>query len=158
MIQFEHEKLFCIYCRIHAWSLVYRCDAYGRLFSSFVTLVFSRETTSQLPPESGAISVVNQSAGSSVTIESVTVPQPGVWVAVREVNGSDLGNVLGAIRVNGPRSAISVPLLRATEPGLPYAVELYRTDGGEEFNLATNSVYVDFATGAPVIVHFTTTN
>jgi hypothetical protein len=109
-------------------------------------------------PESGAVSVVNQPAGSSVIIESVTVPQPGVWIAVREVNGADLGNVLGAVRVQGPRSTISVPLLRATEPGLPYAVELYRTDGGATFDLATNSVYVDFVTGAPVIERFMTTN
>ncbi|MFI5260759.1 MAG: hypothetical protein ACHQU0_03125 [Candidatus Paceibacteria bacterium] len=107
--------------------------------------------------ESRAISVNDQPAGLSVTLESVTVPPPGVWVAVREVNGADLGNVLGAVRVNGPRSSISVPLLRATEPGLSYAVELYRADS-EVFDLATNSVYIDFASGAPVIAHFTTTN
>lgn len=109
-------------------------------------------------PESGAISVANQASGIEVAIESVTVPPPGVWVAVREVSGKDLGNVLGAIRVNGPRSAFSVPLLRATEPGLPYAVELYRDDGDGVFDLSMDSVYVDFATGVPVVDHFTTTN
>lgn len=127
------------------------------LFLPATTFVTST-TSSSSSPESGAISVTNQSAGSLVLIESVTVPQPGVWVAVREVNGNDLGNVLGAVRVSGPRSAISVPLLRSTEPGLSYAVELYRTDDGDTFNPAINSVYVDFTTGMPVIARFTTTN
>ena len=117
-----------------------------------------QKITNSVPAESGAISIANQPAGSSVVIESVTVPPPGVWVAVREVNGNDLGNVLGAVRVNGPHSNISVPLLRATGPGLSYAVELYRDDGSETFDLANDSVYVDFATGAPVIAYFTTPN
>ncbi len=109
-------------------------------------------------PESGAIAVANQIAGNEVAVESVTVPPPGVWVAVREVNGSDLGNVLGAVRASGPRSSISIPLLRATEPNLSYAVQLYRDDGDGVFDLATDSAYVDFNTGAPVIERFTTTN
>lgn len=107
-------------------------------------------------PKSGALFVMNQSAGSEVTIESLTVPPPGVWVAVREVNGIELGNVLGAGRVNGPRSKITIPLLRATEPRQQYAVELYRDDGNGVFDLSTDSVYVDFATGAPVIEYFST--
>lgn len=107
--------------------------------------------------ESGVIFVVNQPAGDAVIIESVTVPAPGVWVAVREMSGDDLGNVLGAARVTEPRTNISVPLLRATTPGLSYAVMLYRDDGGNTFDLATDSVYVDFATGTSVITYFTTT-
>ena len=108
--------------------------------------------------QSNAISVANQPAGMATVVESVTVPPPGVWVAVREVNGNDLGNVLGAVRVGGPRSQISVPLLRATEPNSSYAVELYRDDGGTTFDLATDSVYIDFATGEPVIAYFSTSN
>lgn len=107
--------------------------------------------------ESGAISVADQPAGMEVVVESLTVPPPGVWAAVREVNGVDLGNVLGAVRVEGPRANVTIPLLRATEPGLPYAVELYRDDGGGEFDLARDSVYVDFASGQPVVARFTTT-
>ncbi len=108
-------------------------------------------------PLSGAVSVANQPAGSSVTIESVTVPPPGVWIAVREVHGNDLGNVLGAVRVTGPQSNVSIPLLRATQSGSSYAVELYRDSGNDVFDLVSDSVYVDFTTGAPVIVYFTTT-
>ncbi len=115
--------------------------------------------TSTAPTLSGsnAISVSDQAAGTAVFVESVTVPPPGVWIAVREMNGNNLGNVLGAARAGGPRSNISVPLLRATEPGRTYAVELYRAGSTDTFNLNTLSVYVDFDTGEPVIAYFTTT-
>lgn len=121
--------------------------------SSILTASIEKDSA----PESGAVSVAWQPAGSEVVVESVTVPPPGVWVAVREMNGDDLGNVLGAARVSGPRSPVSVQLLRATEPGRPYVVELYRDDGDGTFDITVNSVYVDFDTGAPVIVHFKTT-
>lgn len=114
-------------------------------------------STSSIMLESSAISVTDQIAGDTVIVESVTVPPPGVWIAVREMNGSDLGNVLGALRVDGPRAFVPVSLLRATETGKSYAVELYRDDNNGAFDPATNSVYVDFNTGAPVIANFTTT-
>ncbi|MFA5942138.1 MAG: hypothetical protein WC798_00480 [Candidatus Paceibacterota bacterium] len=107
--------------------------------------------------KSGAVSVADQSSGSVVMVESITVPPPGVWVAVREVTGGKLGNVLGAARVDGPRSSVPVQLLRATEPGRSYAVELYRDDGNGTFDFAVNSVYVDFDTGASVVAYFKTT-
>jgi len=113
--------------------------------------------TDALPPESGAVSVTVQSAGDTVVVESVTVPPPGVWIAVREINNNDLGNVLGAERVNGPRSSISISLLRSTESSHSYAIELYRDDNNGVFDPAINSVYIDFATGVPAIAYFTTT-
>jgi hypothetical protein len=85
------------------------------------------------------------------------VPPPGVWVAIREVSGRDLGNVLGAVRVVGPHTSVVVPLLRATEPNRSYAVQLYRDDGDGAFDPSINSVYVDFDTGARVVEYFTTT-
>lgn len=109
-------------------------------------------------PESGAIAVADQPPGSEVVVESVTVAPPGVWVAVREVIGTALGNVLGAVRVGGPRTNVSITLLRATEPNRPYAVELYRDDGDGTFDTARNSVYIDFDTSAPVIARFKTTD
>ena len=105
---------------------------------------------------SGSVSVAHQPAGDTVVVESVTVPPPGVWVAVHEVKDNDLGNVLGAVRVSGPKSSVSVPLLRATEPGRSYAVQLYRDDRNGVFDVAVNSVYVDFDTGARVVAYFTT--
>lgn len=107
--------------------------------------------------ESGAITVYDQPAGTSVIIESLTVPPPGVWIAVRDVTETGLGNVLGAVRVTGPRTNITVPLLRKTESNRFYVAQLYRDDGGNTFDLASDSVYIDFATGAPVITRFSTT-
>ena len=112
-------------------------------------------STQPISAESGAVSVADQSAGDSVVVESVTVPPPGVWVAVRETNGTDLGNVLGALYVDGPRSQVVVPLLRGTVSGQAYAIELYRDDNNDGgFDPSKNSVYVDFATGEPVIARF----
>lgn len=108
-------------------------------------------------PGNGSVSVHDQPSGDTVVVESVTVPPPGVWVAVREVIGDELGNVLGAARIPGPRSSVSVPLLRATEPGRSYAVQLYRDDGSGVFDVSINSVYVDFDTGARVVAYFSAT-
>lgn len=108
--------------------------------------------------ESNLLSVADQPAGDEVMIESVTVAPPGVWIAVRDMIGDDFGNVLGAARVGGPREDVSVPLLRSTVGGRDYAVELYRDDNNGAFDPAVNSVYVDFETGARVVVHFTTDN
>jgi hypothetical protein len=107
--------------------------------------------------ESEVVSVANQPAGEKVLIASVTVPSPGVWVAVREMNGRDFGNVLGAARVSDPRTQFVVPLLRATEPKRLYAVELYRNDNQGNYDPAINSVYVDFDTGKRAVTYFTTT-
>jgi len=107
-------------------------------------------------PVSGAISVVNQPAGDTVVVESVTVPATGVWAAVHEVQGNDLGNVLGAARVSGAHSNFSIPLLRATQPDRSYAIQLYRDDADGTFDPAKNSVYVDFDTGARVVSYFKT--
>lgn len=114
-------------------------------------------TTLSSTSQSGAVSIASQLSGPSVMVESVTIPPLGMWVAVREVNGRDLGNILGATRVIGPHSNVTVPLLRATEPGRSYAIELYRDDNGGTFDPSANSVYVDFDTGARVVAYFTTT-
>ncbi len=133
-------------------------------FSALPTLPFQigmsarlATTTSTASSETGAVSVVSQPAGMSVRIESVTVSPPGVWVAVREVAGKDLGNVLGALRVGTPRTDVSVSLLRTTTPGQRYAVELYRDDGDGTFDPTVDSVYVDLDTGMPAIAYFNTT-
>ncbi len=115
----------------------------------------SVQAGNEVPPESGAITVVLQKAGASVTIESLTVPPPGVWVAVRDVAGKELRNVLGAVKVGGPKTHFSIPLLRETVPGKLYAVELYRDDSSGTFN-PNLSAYVDFDTGKRVTAYFKT--
>jgi len=105
----------------------------------------------------GRVAVTNQPAGNTALVESVTVPPPGVWVAIRETNGKELGNILGAEYVHGPRSNVSVSLLRNTQPNKLYVVELYRPGVKEGiFNVKTESVYVDLDTGRSVIVPFRT--
>ncbi len=141
-----------------AWFLSGNPPTLSSLSPSSFSLATSTESSSaiQLGQKSDALSVSNQSFGATVTIESVTVPPPGVWVAVREVNGNTLGNVLGAERVAGPRSNVSISLLRNTEPNHLYAVELYRDDNSGAFDPFANSTYIDFDTGNRVIVYFST--
>ncbi len=130
----------------------------GNIVSLSPTSSVPSPATSTAPTvvESGALSVSDQPSGNTVIVESVTVPPPGVWVAVREMQGNSLGNVLGAAYARGPRHNFTVPLLRATEPGRSYAIELYRNDTNGTFNFTKDSIYVDFNTGAPVIAYFIT--
>ena len=124
--------------------------------SQFDSTTLTSSTTPKMATTtpSGAVSVSDQVAGDSVSITSVTVPPPGVWVSVRDLNGDSLGNVLGAVRVHGPVSNVVVPLLRPTVAGRTYAVQLYRDDGDSQFDHNVDSVYVDFDTGQPVTVLF----
>lgn len=108
-------------------------------------------------PESGDVVVADQTAGPEVIVKSVAAPVSGIWVAIREMSGKDLGNVLGAARITGLQTNIIVSLLRATEPGRSYAVELYRDDNNGLFDPSANSVYVDFETGLRAVAYFKTT-
>lgn len=112
-------------------------------------------STKPVGSPSDAVAVSDQPAGNSVTVDSITVPPPGVWVAVREASGTALGNVLGAARAGGPRADFVVSLLRPTQAGKSYAVEFYRDDGNGMFSVASDSVYVDFDSGEPVVDYFT---
>ena len=112
-------------------------------------------TASPETPPKDVIEVADQPAGDSVLVASVNVPNPGVWVAVREMNDGTLGNILGAKRARDPVTNISVPLLRPTLHNRTYAIVLYRDDGDGIFSYQTDSVYVDFATGDPIIAPFT---
>lgn len=120
--------------------------------------LFTATSTPYAIPNGGSISVAKQPSGSSVTVESVTVPAPGVWVAVRDVIDNDLGNILGAVRINGPISNVAIPLLRPTESGRIYAIQLYRDDANGTFSASVNSAYIDFDTGEKAVAYFNTTD
>lgn len=102
------------------------------------------------------VSVSNQSAGTTVFVDSVSVPPPGVWVAVHEQNNGTLGSILGASRVRFQSTQVAIELLRPTLPTSHYAVVLYRDDGDNVFSLTTDSVYVDLESGTRVEVSFET--
>ena len=82
-----------------------------------------------------AVSVVDQSAGNSVVVKSVSLSKLG-WVAVR-ANGW----ILGAQRLQaGTYSNVTVSLLRATKAGNSYEVVLYYDNGDKVFNLHTDTI------------------
>lgn len=86
------------------------------------------------------LTVVNQPAGDSVNISSVNVGDT-TWIAVREDNNGELGNILGARLVyQGSTDDVSVELLRATEPGKIYHVVLYKDDGDRLFDQKLDSL------------------
>jgi hypothetical protein len=124
---------------------------------TFNTKVPSSATGTHQQLVSTAVKVEDQPAGSSVSVAAVTVPAPGVWVAVAEYRDGDLSNILGAQRVPAPATAVTVDLLRSTLPGSAYAVVLYRDNGDGVFDQNTDSVYVDFDTGERVVAPFMTT-
>lgn len=80
-------------------------------------------------PASGEfVSVSDQGAGESVLVDAAVVTAPS-WVVVREE-----GWILGARRVEESGSAISVPLLRATEAEKQYEVVIYIDNGDRQFD------------------------
>lgn len=117
----------------------------------------AQSAASPATPTTGIVAVHDQAAGSSVLVDSVEVPTPGVWVAVAELKSGELGNILGAARVTAPASQVLVNLLRPTVPQMTYAVVLYRDNGDGSFDPKSDSVYVDFETGERVVALFTTT-
>jgi len=137
-----------------AWFLESRLPGAGS--ASPITSTSTAATSSLATATTGILAVHDQSAGSTVFVDSVQVPSPGVWVAVEELRDGSLGNILGAARVTAPATGVTVNLLRATVPGAAYAVVLYRDNGDGEFDGKTDSIYVDFNTGERVVALFKT--
>lgn len=82
-----------------------------------------------------AVSVLDQPAGDSVRVASVTLAKAG-WVAVR-----DSLRIYGAAWLSaGTHADVSVPLLRNTESGSTYSVVLYADDGDKAFNFHVDAL------------------
>lgn len=110
-----------------------------------------QENTDQQPAEmtpsatnasSNAISVDEQPAGSSVTVNMATFGVPG-WVVIHEDKDGALGNIIGAARFDPGIHLGEVPLLRNTVSGGMYHAVLYTDDGDREFNQATDAIIKD---------------
>ncbi len=99
------------------------------------TVPIAEKTETEATTSVSVISVIDQTAGGSVLVRSITASEP-VWVAVREVSaGGGLGNILGAQKafVDNQKD-ITVELLRPTKAGEKYVVVLYRDIGAPAFN------------------------
>jgi hypothetical protein len=90
-------------------------------------------TVYQTIEASSTVSVDNQKAGSLVFIKNTNVTKP-TWIAVREVVGDSIGNILGAGMVTGATEDVPVTLLRPTKAGEKYAVFLYQDEGNGQFD------------------------
>lgn len=89
----------------------------------------------------GAINVLDQAAGSAVTLDSATFPTEEGWVAVRSYPNGQLGSILGAARYSKEQGLVpsEVSLLAPTTAGRDYAVVFFSEDGDYEFNLANDA-------------------
>lgn len=103
----------------------------------------------------GVVKVENQSPGASVAVTEVVLEVDG-WLVVHEVNNGLIGNALGALRRDaGSYEALSIDLLRETEPRRTYALILYRDDGNRTFEIRVDPPMVD-TTGEPLVQTFET--
>ncbi len=97
-----------------------------------------------------SISVADQSAGTTVSVSSVTFAEIG-WIAIRD----DRGWTLGASRFPaGTHSNVKVELLRGTTAGERYQVLLYVDDGDGAFDL-DNEILVTKSDGSVAGAMFT---
>lgn len=84
-----------------------------------------------------SVSVSNQSAGITVSVDSVTLAASS-WVAIHENEGGQPGNILGAQRFDAGEHTGTVDLLRGTVPGGLYFAMIHRDNGDGAFSPASD--------------------
>ena len=90
------------------------------------------------------VTVNDQSAGASVSVEQVTLKRPS-WIAIKDTKDW----VLGAAWFSASGENLSVPLLRATQPGDVYQAVIFVDNGDTKFDRHIDTLLVS-AEGAPV--------
>ena len=80
-----------------------------------------------------SFSVADQSAGGVVYVSQLVFAEES-WIAVREDNNGELGNILGAHRYPVGKQDGVIELLRNTEAGKTYYVVIYVDDGDKKFD------------------------
>jgi len=98
------------------------------------------------------IMVKDQPAGFRVIVDSVTLVDGG-WVAIREDNEGEPGNILGAQKFEDGTNTGEVELLRNTVEGGTYYAVLIADDGDGEFDHKKDSPIIDNL-GDPVLSQF----
>ncbi|PIT91424.1 hypothetical protein COU17_00330 [Candidatus Kaiserbacteria bacterium CG10_big_fil_rev_8_21_14_0_10_49_17] len=102
-----------------------------------------------------AIAVSNQPAGMSVTVRKVELQETG-WVVIHEGSDNQIGNALGAARLEaGVHENVVVELLRGTTANALYFAVIYQDNGDREFSLDTDFPALG-AGGAPLMSAFRT--
>lgn len=88
----------------------------------------------------GNITVNDQAAGATITLENATYPVSEGWIGVREFDNEQLGFILGVVRFSESQGLVpeNIILQRPTTAGKQYAVVVYTEDGDRQFNLATD--------------------
>jgi len=94
------------------------------------------------------LSVLNQSAGASVTIDSMTLTRKS-WIAVKDTTG----RILGAGLFAAGTTKGDVSLLRNTLAGQRYEVLIYVDDGDKQFDLHKDML-VTAIDGSPISTAF----
>mgnify|MGYP000854644763 CR=1 FL=1 len=89
-----------------------------------------------------AIAADAQKAGTTATINMITLSVPG-WVAIHEDRNGSLGNILGAARFEPGIHLGVVELLRPTIAGSKYHAVLYQDNGDRGFNTAEDAPIKD---------------
>jgi hypothetical protein len=90
----------------------------------------------------GSVSVVDQKAGSVVTLAKSEFPTKNGWVVVRDYMDGVPGNILGASRYGADEGLVptEVSLLRNTAAGSSYQVVFYTDNGDKVFDLGDDTV------------------
>ena len=98
----------------------------------------------------GSVTVTDQPAGTSVTLDRVTYPVSEGWIGVRQYNDGELGRYInGVVRFSESQGLVpdAIVLQQPTVAGQEYAIVIFAEDGDFDFSLA-NDVQIDqvFAT------------
>jgi len=103
---------------------------------------------------SAPLSVSGQSAGNSVSIDSLKLTAEKTWVAIHEDSEGAPGNILGAKRFRPEDASGTILLLRNTEAGKTYHAMLHTDDGDDIFD--QNKDMPTLENNTPVMVSFST--
>ena len=116
---------------------------FGRLSINSMPSVASEPLQREAPLLPGSIlagsngntvAIDDQSPGTRVTVDSVTLARDG-WIVVHEDRGGAPGNILGARRLNtGTEQNFEVELLRPTTEGGVYYAMIHEDDGDRVFD------------------------
>jgi hypothetical protein len=109
-------------------------------------------TTYQTIVAPAFVSVDDQRAGGLVFVKHVESTNP-TWIAVRDIDGQSVGNILGAAMVTGASDDVPVTLLRPTVAGEKYAIFLYQDDGNGQFDFKKDLLIMQ--NNMPVAAMFT---